>query len=223
MRKKVIIIIFLIIAIILLSGITYSALSTNVDAITNQNISNAINTANRNLDRAIQLDYQTEALKSQKIRDEQANIWQPLSQQFRQQFRDITNKKANIQQQIELDDLQQRQLLNDKTGIYKGIYEMYDKSGSSKEFFDWLTNDNAAYKEYLKIRDSEEGRKYEANKRKERYNIYSKYLTYSKDGGSIDKHKTVQEEIAVNADKMSKKAVQKMNDNLMKMLQQLLK
>lgn len=42
MRKKVIIIIFLIIAIILLSGITYSALSTNVDAITNQNIAKFI-------------------------------------------------------------------------------------------------------------------------------------------------------------------------------------
>lgn len=110
--------------------------NAETNAITNQNIANAINTANRNLDRATQLDYQTEALKSQKIRDEQANIWQPLSQQFRQQFRDITNKKANIQQQIELDDLQQRQLLNDRTGIYKDIYEMYDKSGSSKEFFD---------------------------------------------------------------------------------------
>lgn len=110
--------------------------NAETNAITNQNIANAINTANRNLDRATQLDYQTEALKSQKIRDEQANIWQPLSQQFRQQFRDITNKKANIQQQIELDNLQQRQLLNDRTGIYKDIYEMYDKSGSSKEFFD---------------------------------------------------------------------------------------
>ena len=197
--------------------------NAETNAIINQNISNAINTANRNLDRATQLDYQTEALKSQKIRDEQANIWQPLSQQFRQQFRDIANKKANIQQQIELDDLQQRQLLNDRTGIYKDIYEMYDKSGSSKEFFDWLSTNDAAYKEYLKKRDSEEGRKYEANKRKERYDIYSKYLTYSKNGGSIYKHKTIQEEIAVNADKMSKKAVQKMNDNLMKMLQQLLK
>ena len=197
--------------------------NAETNAIINQNISNAINTANRNLDRATQLDYQTEALKSQKIRDEQANIWQPLSQQFRQQFRDITNKKANIQQQIELDDLQQRQLLNDRTGIYKDIYEMYDKSGSSKEFFDWLATNDAAYKEYLKKRNSEEGRKYEANKRKERYDIYSKYLTYSKNGGSIYKHKTIQEEIAVNADKMSKKAVQKMNDNLMRMLQQLLK
>ena len=100
---------------------------------------------------------------------------------------------------------------------------MYDKSGSSKEFFDWLSTNDAAYKEYLKKRNSEEGRKYESNKRKERYNIYNKYLTYSKNGGSIYKHKTIQEEIAVNADKMSKKAVQKMNDNLMKMLQQLLK
>ena len=124
--------------------------NAEINAITNQNISNAINTANRNLDRATQLDYQTEALKSQKIRDEQANIWQPISQQFRQQFRDIANKKANIQQQIELDDLQQRQLLNDRTGIYKDIYEMYDKSGSSKEFFDWLSTNDAAYKEYLK-------------------------------------------------------------------------
>ena len=197
--------------------------NAETNAIINQNISNSIGTANRNLDRATQLDYQTEALKSQKIRDEQANIWQPISQQFRQQFRDIANKKANIQQQIELDDLQQRQLLNDRTGIYKDIYEMYDKSGSSKEFFDWLSTNDAAYKEYLKKRDSDEGRKYEANKRKERYDIYSKYLTYSKNGGSIYKHKTIQEEIAVNADKMSKKAVQKMNDNLMKMLQQLLK
>lgn len=193
------------------------------NAITNQNISNSVGTANRNFDRAIQLDYQTEALKGQKIRDEQANIWQPLSQQFRQQFRDITNKKASIQQQLELADLQQLQLLRDKTGIYKSIYEMYNKSGSSKGFFDWLANNGAAYKKYLEIRDSEDGRKYEAEKRKEKYDIYNKYISYSKNGGNIDKHKTIQEEIAVNADKMSKKAVQKMNDNLMKMLLQLLK
>ena len=201
--------------------IMQNAAETN--AIINQNISNSVNTANRNLDRATQLDYQTEALKGQKIRDEQANIWQPLSQQFRQQFRDITNRKASIQQQIDLDDLQQQQLLADKTGIYKDIYEMYDKSGSSKEFFDWLSSNDAAYKAYLKIRNSDEGRKYEATKRKKRYDIYSKYIPYSKKGGSVYKHKTVQEEVAINADKMSKKAVQKMSDNLMKTLLQLLK
>ena len=100
---------------------------------------------------------------------------------------------------------------------------MYDKSGSSKSFFDWLANNDTAYKEYLKKRDSEEGRKYEAAKRKEKYDIYSKYLPYSKNGGNIYKNKIIQEEIAINADKMSKKAVQKMNDNLMKMLLQLLK
>lgn len=50
-----------------------------------------------------------------------------------------------------------------------------------------------------------------------------KYLPYSKNGGNIYKRKTTQEEIAINADKMSKKAVQKMNNNLMKMLLQLLK
>lgn len=197
--------------------------NTETNAITNQNIANAINTANRNLDRATQLDYQTEALKSQKIRDEQANIWQPLSQQFRQQFRDITNRKANIQQQLELNDLQQRQLLRDKTGIYKSIYEMYDNSGSSKGFFDWLASNDAAYKKYLEIRDSEEGMKYENEKRKEKYDIYNKYLSYSKQGGSINKRESTLEEITINADKMSKKAVQKMNDNLMKILQQLLK
>lgn len=193
---------------------------TEVNNITNQNIINAINTINRNLDRDTQLDYQNEALKGQKIRDEQANIWQPLSQQFRQQFRDTSNKKAAIQQQIDLDDLQQRQLLEDKTGIYKEVYEMYNKSGSSKTFFDWLASNDAAYKRYLEIRDSDKGIKRETTKRKERYDIYNKYL---KSGGSINKHKTVQEEIAINSDKMSKKAVQKMNDNLTKILLQLLK
>ena len=188
--------------------------------IANQNIANAIGTANRNLDRATQLNYQTEALKGQKIRDEQANVWQPLSQQFRQQFRDMINKKASIQQQIELDDLQQRQLLDDKTGIYKEVYEMYNKSGSPKTFFDWLASNDVAYKRYLEIRDSEKGMKREAAKRKERYDIYNKYL---KSGGSIDKRKTVQEEIAINNNKMSKEAVQKMNDNLTKILLQLLK
>ena len=191
-----------------------------VNDITNQNITNAIGAANRNLDRDTKLDYQNEALRGQKIRDEQANIWQPLSQQFRQQFRDTSNKKTAIQQQIELDDLQQRQLLEDKTGIYKEVYEMYNKSGSSKTFFDWLVSNDAAYKRYLEIRDSDKGIKREATKRKERYDIYNKYL---KSGGSINKHKTVQEEIAINGDKMSKKAVQKMNDNLTKILLQLLK
>ena len=191
-----------------------------VNDITNQNITNAIGAANRNLDRDTKLDYQNEALRGQKIRDEQANIWQPLSQQFRQQFRDTSNKKTAIQLQIDLDDLQQRQLLEDKTGIYKEVYEMYNKSGSSKTFFDWLVSNDAAYKRYLEIRDSDKGIKREATKRKERYDIYNKYL---KSGGSINKHKTVQEEIAINGDKMSKKAVQKMNDNLTKILLQLLK
>ena len=191
-----------------------------VNDITNQNITNAIGAANRNLDRNTKLDYQNEALRGQKIRDEQANIWQPLSQQFRQQFRDTGNKKTAIQQQIDLDDLQQQQLLEDKTGIYKEVYEMYNKSGSSKTFFDWLVSNDAAYKRYLEIRDSDKGIKREATKRKERYDIYNKYL---KSGGSINKHKTVQEEIAINGDKMSKKAVQKMNDNLTKILLQLLK
>lgn len=193
---------------------------TEVNNITNQNITNAINAANRNLDRNTKLDYQDEALKGQKIRDEQANIWQPLSQQFRQQFRDTSNKKAAIQQQIDLDDLQQRQLLEDKTGIYKEVYEMYNRSGSPKTFFDWLASNDVAYKRYLEIRDSAEGMKREAAKRKERYDIYNKYL---KSGGSIDKRKTVQEEITINDDKMSKEAVQKMNDNLTKILLQLLK
>lgn len=193
---------------------------TEVNNITNQNITNAISAANRNLDRYTQLDYQDEALKGQKIRDEQANIWQPLSQQFRQQFRDTSNKKAAIQQQIDLDDLQQRQLLEDKTGIYKEVYEMYNKSGSSKTFFDWLASNDVAYKRYLEIRDSAEGMKREAAKRKERYDIYNKYL---KNGGSINKRKTIQEEIAINGDKMSKEAIQKMNDNLTKILLQLLK
>ena len=132
----------------------------------------------------------------------------------------MINKKAAIQQQIDLDDLQQRQLLDDKTGIYKEVYEMYDKSGSPKTFFDWLTSNDVAYKRYLEIRDSEKGMKREAAKRKERYDIYNKYL---KSGGSIDKRKTVQEEIAINNNKMSKEAVQKMNDNLTKILLQLLK
>ena len=191
--------------------------------IINQNRTNDIVAANNNLKWDTQLNYQSEALKGQKIRDERANIWQPLSQQFRQQFRDMANKKASIQQQIDLDNLQQQQLLRDKTGIYKNIYEMYNKSGSSKGFSDWLASNDAAYKEYLKIRDSEEGKKYEATKRNEKYDIYMKYLPYSKNGGNIYKRKTAQEEIAINADKMSKKAVQKMNNNLMKMLLQLLK
>ena len=191
--------------------------------IINQNRTNDIVAANNNLKWDTQLNYQSEALKGQKIRDERANIWQPLSQQLRQQYRDMTNKKASIQQQIDLDNLQQQQLLRDKTGIYKNIYEMYNKSGSPKGFYDWLASNDAAYKEYLKIRDSEEGRKYEATKRNEKYDIYMKYLPYSKNGGNIYKRKTAQEEVAINADKMSKKAVQKMNDNLMKMLLQLLK
>ena len=102
----------------------------------------------------------------------------------------------------------------------KEVYEIYNKSGSPKTFFDWITSNDAAYKKYLEIRDSDKGIKREATKRKERYDIYNKYL---KSGGSVNKRKTVQEEIAINGDKMSKEAVQKMNDNLTKILLQLLK
>lgn len=191
--------------------------------IINQNRTNDVATANNNLNRAAQIQYQKEALNGQKIRDEQANIWQPLSQQFRQQFRDNLNKRQNIKQQLELDALKQKQMMEDKTGIYKDIYAIYNNSGSSKSFNDWLTTNDAAYKQYMDIQNSDDGMKYEANKRKAMYDIYSRYIPYSKNGGSVYKHKTIQEELAVNGDKMSKKAVQKMNDNLIKMLQQLLK
>ena len=114
-------------------------------------------------------------------------------------------------------------MMEDKTGIYKDIYTMYDQSGSSKSFNDWLTTNDAAYKQYMDIQNSQTGMEYEAKKRKAMYDIYNRYIPYSKNGGSVYKHKTVQEELAINGDKMSKKAVQKMNDNLIKMLKQLLK
>ena len=65
--------------------------------------------------------------------------------------------------------------------------------------------------------------KYEADKRKEQLDIHNKYLSYSKKGGTIYKRKSTLEEIAINSDKLSKKAVQNMSDNLIKLLLQSLK
>ena len=191
--------------------------------LTNQNRANKTTTANNNLKWDATQNYQSKKLNSLEISDWSANIGQPYSYQKRQQLRNINNKQANIQQQIELNDLQQQQLLQDKTGIYKEVYDMWERSGSSKGFFDWLASNDAAYNRYLQIRNSEEGMKYEAEKRKEQLDIHNKYLSYSKKGGTIYKRKSPLEEIAINSDKLSKKAVQKMSDNLVKLLLQSLK
>lgn len=207
----------------------------NNNALMNQNEKNRIDAANSNLQYQTQINYQIDALKAQKTRDQNANIWAPISNQFRQNMRSNINRANQLSAQFDLqklsDDLKQQQAV--ATQSLKNEWRTKFDNGEFKGSFDdyVVSNEiiNQRYKDLLNTEKDTLGNyktdfgkyynetylpKYEAALR-------AKASLSLKSGGTVEK--TVQEEIATNADKMSKKAVEKMSDNLMKLLQQLLK
>lgn len=91
----------------------------NNNAIMAQNEKNRIDTANANSQYQTQINYQIDALKAQKTRDQNANIWAPISNQFRQNMRTNINRNSQLMSQFELqklnDELKQHQMLATKT------------------------------------------------------------------------------------------------------------
>ena len=206
----------------------------NNNAIMAQNEKNRIDAANANSQYQTQINYQIDALKAQKTRDQNANIWAPISNQFRQNMRTNINRANQLSSQFELqklnDELKQQQMLATKA-LRDEWRAKFDKGDYKGSFDDYVVSDeiiNQRYRDLLNTEKNPDGT-YKTTFGKyyndtylpaHRKTLLSNSLAL-KSGGTVKR--TVQEEIAINADKMSKKAVEKMSDNLMKLLQQLLK
>ena len=206
----------------------------NNNAIMAQNEKNRIDAANTNSQYQTQINYQIDALKAQKTRDQNANIWAPISNQFRQNMRTNINRASQLSAQFELqklnDELKQQQMLATKA-LRDEWRAKFDKGEYKGSFDDYVVSDEIINQRYRDLLNTEKnpddtykttfGKYYNDTYLPARRKTLLGNSLALKSGGTVKR--TVQEEIAINADKMSKKAVEKMSDNLMKLLQQLLK
>lgn len=172
---------------------------------------------------------QGKMLDAQHIEDWWASIGNTYFQGIRQRLWDNQEESANVQYQKALQEANS-QLALDKEAAISSLRNEY-KSAYSKDsnigtFETWIASNpalKARYEEALnpltnfklqqeKYNDAVE----KAIREKQRINAGFFY----KKGGSI---RPIEERIAENADKEARRAVQKMSDNLFKILQQLIK
>ena len=147
-------------------------------------------------------DHQLDAEERQ---NKWANIWNVYSQSVRQRYRNAADTLTNLNKAA---DLQETQL--DFENKINHLQDQYRQSGSQLSFSEWLQQ-NGFMDEY---------RKQLEDYKKASINIGKKYVDYWAKGG---KTRSVNETLVIQGDASAKKAVQKMNVDLTKMLLKLMK
>ena len=186
-------------------------------------------TANQRSQYITGLNSQKEMLKAQQIEDWWANIGNTYFQGIRQRLWDNQEEESNLQFQKAM-QAANSQLALDKEAAISRLRSQYktefNKDNTIGTFETWIASNPALKQQYedainpltnFKSQQAKYNAAVEqALREKQRRNTGFLY----KKGGSIE---SVNNKIAENADKEARKAVQKMSDNLFKMLQQLTK
>ena len=175
------------------------------------------------------LNSQGKMLDAQHIEDWWASIGNTYFQGIRQRLWDNQEESANVQYQKTLQEANS-QLALDKEAAISGLRSEY-KSAYSKDpnigtFETWIASNPALKERYEEALNpltnfKTQKEKYDAAVEKaiqEKQRVNAGF--FYKRGGNI---RPIEERIAENADKEARRAVQKMNDNLFKILQQLIK
>lgn len=173
--------------------------------------------ANEKINNVIQADANSDLLKSAELQERHAQVIDPYSYQVRQALR---TKEDNIKasqlamKQQALSDAYQSDL---KNMIKQALYKDYVASKSPLDFETWYTTDPTAYTKYKTLTDSDSWKN-----RQSQYMVdyHSNLLNSYKKGGNM---RPTNEQMAIDASKEAKRAVQKMNSDLMKIFMQLLK
>lgn len=112
------------------------------------------NLANEKSNYITTLNANDKKLQAAELNEKWQNIWNTYSQQVRQDLRTKHDavKSYNLDTQLSEFQKEQDQL---KKKLLSPLYEQYDASGSILRFEDWLTRTPSAYKQYLKIQESD--------------------------------------------------------------------
>lgn len=168
------------------------------------------------------LNYQDKMLDTQELNEKWANIWSPYLGQVRQQVRDNQNQLSQLDSNLKIQDLNiqrtkdQEYLLNQKFGQAYNA----DTSANKGTLMEWLAADPHRYAEYQEFLKSDPWVNLNNKYYKDVAKIQKNTISWFKKGGTM---RSTQEQMAIDSNKEAKRAVQKMNDNLMKMLLQLVK
>ena len=188
-----------------------------------------VNTAMEKSAYHTQLNYQDEMLDSEALNRLYANVINPLGQQFSQQGRTAQNMRNQQVYQNELKKIDRQQTIN--------IQSKLANTGYQNKWNQLTTDEKAKYandiENYVYSISPEDWKSiYDNSLLTDRLtmkalNNYTKSLgamSFYKSGGKTGtKIRSVQEQIAIDGDRHAKKSTAKLSDNLMRMLQQLLK
>lgn len=173
-----------------------------------------------------ELNYQEDALKSEALNRIFANVINPLGQQFSQQGRDSQEKLADLMYNKDMVDLDLKRQNRIKTALISGNYKSQwdalsqaDKNLYSNDIELWMMSKYPdAYKSIYAKTDLDRQNEYDLAKRYA--SSGGPRILYNKRGGYI---RPAQEQIAIDSAKAAKRSVDKLSDNLAKLLQQLLR
>jgi len=209
-----------------------AAISQRMTAIDDQNRqiestneAQRVNTANQKSQYLTGLEYQDRMLDSQALNALHAQVINPLGQQFSQQGRDAFNKRLDTQYKLDIEDATKLEDNRISTALRnQGFIDKWNalttaEKANYSDIGDYVYSlDPEAYKNiYIKS----PGYRRAIQNAVDRYtNASGARVFYSKSGGKI---RDAQEQIAIDSNREAKKALAKLSDNLMRMLQQLTK
>lgn len=194
------------------------------------NAINRANTANEKSSYFTQLEQQDKMLDSLALNRLFSEVINPVGYQFSQQDRDAYNQNADLKFNQAVDKARE-----DRTTAINALSDIvalkneYNSDDTRKNisFEDWLELDASRIKRYTDaINNSNVNSTYNnaiAAAQALRSKQYGSSILYAKKGGSTRRERTPIEQMAINADLQAKKSTAKLSDNLMRMLQQLLK
>lgn len=197
---------------------------------TNRNIENT-NTvqraamANEQSQYLANLNYQDRMVDSAALNSKWSKVWNNLGNQFGQQSRDAQNKIADLNYTIAQQNAQDQYTrgINALPDII-ALRNEYKASESTDSFEDWLALDASRMNRYNNaISNSNLSKVYQnalLEAQKTHNTVTGPRIIYSKKGGTI---RSAQEQIAIDSAKAARTNYAKLSDNLMRMLQQLMK
>ncbi len=166
-----------------------------------------------------------------------AQVWNTFSQQFRQQARDVANKKAQSQYEFDAKQAENEynEAIKNEFASLKAEYEN-DADKGNVTFETWVGSDTGRLNRYNAIKEGpgviNAMNRYRAKLLALQNRLYSdsnNFISFHKSGGKVEKKTTTKQSLSVNdrltlqGDKAAKRAILQASNNLHKMLLKLMK
>lgn len=223
-------------------GAEISARNSQIDEtnrqIGNYNTEQNVNTANLKSQYYTNWKSQRPLIVNNAIENWHSKVWQPYSYQNRQNIQNEQNANAQLDYESALRtaQLNARAKFDAKMAPYKDQWMKSDEYKNTKiDFEDWMTSDVARAKAYNDEYKTMQNSIYSdtINQRRNlnwwqgagwvRSTAGAPGVAYAKNGGKTKYHREATEELAINTSKHAQQSAQKLSDNLVRLLMQLMK